>query len=151
MQPSALKTQLDADIKTALLGGDKQRAETLRGLKSAILYEEVAQKARETGLSDAAILTVLARESKKRTDAIDIYAKAGETERAAKESAEKAIIDAYLPAQLSDDALAGIVDEVLAANPDVQMGPAIGLVRQKVGSQADGGRISAMVKAKLQG
>lgn len=146
-----LKEQLDKDIKAALLSGDKPRAEVLRGLKSAILYEEVAQKVRDTGLDDAGVLTVLARESKKRADAIEIYQKAGETARVEAESAEKAIIDAYLPAQLTDDELSVIVDEVLTANPEAQMGPAIGLVRQKVGSQADGARISAMIKAKLQG
>lgn len=145
-----LKDQLNQNIKTSLLAGDKTTAEVLKGLKSAILYEEVAQKVRDTGLSDEAVLVVLAREAKKRAESAELYKKAGEDARAETELSEKQIIDAYLPKQMSDDELTVIVDEVIAGLGDkAQMGPVIGAVRSKVGTSADGGRIAAIVKSKL--
>lgn len=144
-----LKETLNQDIKTALLAGDKHKAEVLKSLKSAVLYEEVAQKVRDTGLSDEQMLIVFGRESKKRGESAEVYKNAGHQDRADVELTEKAIIDAYLPQQLSDEELAKIVDEIIVANPDAQMGPIIGMVRAKVGQRADGGRIAAAVKAKL--
>lgn len=145
-----LKDQLNQDIKTSLLAGDKTKAEVLKGLKSAILYEEVAQKVRDTGLSDEAVLVVFAREAKKRAESVELYKKAGEDTRAETELKEKQIIDAYLPKQMSDDELTTVVDEVIASLGDkAQMGPVIGAVRSKVGTSADGGRIAAIVKSKL--
>ena len=146
-----LKEKLTQDIKTALLAGEKPKAEVLKALKSAILYEEVAQKVRDQGLTDEQIQTVLAREAKKRAESAELYKKAGADDRATTELQEKEIIEAYLPKQLSEDELQKIVDEVLAANPGVQMGPAIGMVRAKTGTAADGSRIAALVKTKLQG
>jgi uncharacterized protein YqeY len=144
-----LKARLDADLKTALLAGDKALVEVLRGLKSAILYEEVAQKVRDTGLNDEGILKVLAKEAKKRADSAEIYKQAGADDRAQAELSEKTIIDTYLPAPLSDEALAAIIDEIIAQQPQAQFGQIIGAVKQKVGAQADGGRIAAAVKAKM--
>ncbi|HKX73366.1 MAG TPA: GatB/YqeY domain-containing protein [Candidatus Saccharimonadales bacterium] len=147
-----LKDKLNADIKTALLAGDKPRAEILKSLKSAILYEEVALKVREEGLPDDKIEVVLAREAKKRADAADLYAKNDQPERAAIERAEKEVIESYLPKQLSDTELAQVVDEVIAGlGADAQMGPVIGAVKAKVGTAADGARVAAAVKAKLVG
>lgn len=146
----SLKVQLDSDIKTALLAGDKLKAEVLKALKSAILYEEVALKVREQGLSGEQILAVFAREAKKRAETAEIYKKANELDRAETELTEKAVIDAYLPKQLDDAALAVVVDQAIqAAGGNPQMGQVIGAVRAKVGPSADGGRIAALVKAKL--
>ena len=146
-----LKEQLQQDLKAAMLAGDKPKAEVLRGLKSAILYEEVAKGVKDTGLDDQSILVVLSREAKKRAESIELYRSAGENERASQEQIEKAIIDAYLPTQLSDEALNEAVDTAIAAlGASAQMGQVIGAVRQAVGQQADGGRIAAAVKAKLQ-
>ncbi|HSE61669.1 MAG TPA: GatB/YqeY domain-containing protein [Candidatus Saccharimonadales bacterium] len=147
-----LKDKLTQDIKTALLSGNKARAEVLKSLKSAILYEEVALKVREEGLPDDKIEVVLAREAKKRADAADLYAKNGQQERADAELAEKTIIEEYLPKQLGDEELQTIVDETVSElGPNAQMGPAIGAVKAKVGTSADGARIAAAVKAKLVG
>jgi len=145
-----LKDKLNQDIKTALLGGEKAKAEVLKSLKAAILYEEVALKVRAEGLNDAQVQIVLAREAKKRADSAAIYQQAGETARAETELAEKAIIDAYLPKQLTDEELQTIVTEAIAtAGANAQMGPIIGAVKAKVGTQADGARIAAAVKAAL--
>jgi uncharacterized protein YqeY len=145
-----LKDKLTADIKTALLAGDKFTAEVLKSLKSAILYEEVAQKVREQGLADDKIEVVLAREAKKRAESADLYAKAGQQDRADSELREKEIIERYLPEQLSDDDLAKIVaDAVAELGEGAHMGQVIGAVKAKVGTSADGARVAAAVKAKL--
>lgn len=144
-----LKDKLNQDIKTALLGGNKQKAEVLKALKSAILYEEVALKVRGTGLPDDKILVVLAREAKKRAESAEIYKNAGHDDRANTELTEKAIIDEYLPKQLTNEELTQIVSDVIAGMDNPQMGPVIGAVKAKVGTSADGGRIAAAVKSKL--
>lgn len=145
-----LELRLEADIKQALLGGDKPRAEVLRGLKSALLYEKVAKGLRDQGLSDEQFLAIVTREVKKRAESASMYAGAGEQERADKELSEKAVLEEYLPKQLSDDELNQVVADAVAALGDgAQMGQVIGAVRAKVGAQADGGRIAAAVKAKL--
>lgn len=147
-----LKAQIEADLKAAMLSGDKKRVEVLRGLKSVILYEEVAQNARDTGINDEAILKLIVRESKKRAEAADLYKKSGAPERAEAELAEKEIINSYLPSQLSDEDLQNIVDEViLSLGEKAQMGAVINAVRNKVGASADGLRIATVVKNKLQG
>jgi uncharacterized protein len=147
-----VQEQIDKDLKQALLSGDRPKAETLRGLKSALLNEAIAQNARETGLSDEQIQKILARESKKRQEAADLYQKGGSPERAGAELAEKTIIDAYLPEQLSEAAVARIVDEEIANAGQVSMqdmGRLIGAVKAKTGGQADGGLIARLVKEKL--
>ena len=145
-----LESRLDADIKQALLGGDKSRAEVLRGLKSAMLYEKVAKGLREQGLSDDQFLAIVTREVKKRAESADMYANASEQERADKELGEKAILEEYLPQQLSDDELVKIVDEVVDSIGDgAQMGQVMGAVRARVGARADGKRIADTVKTKL--
>lgn len=145
-----LEAKLDADIKQALLGGDKPRAEVLRGLKSAMLYEKVAKGLREQGLNDEQFQAIVTREVKKRAESADLYAKAGAQDRADKEIGEKAILEEYLPSQLNDDELRVLVDEVIdSLGEGVQIGQAIGAVRAKVGAQADGKRIADAVKAKL--
>ena len=145
-----LKERLQPDLKEAMLAGDKARTEVLRGLKSAITYEEVAKGAREAGLTDEAILVVFAREAKKRAESAQLYEQAGETTRAETELSEKKIIDGYLPTQLSDEELAQKVQAAISKLGDgAQFGQVIGIVKQEVGMAADGGRIAAAVKAAL--
>lgn len=149
-----MQEQIDKDLKQALLSGDKAKAETLRGLKSALLNEAIAQNARETGLTDEQIQKILAKESKKRQEAADLYKQGGSEERASAELAEKAIIDGYLPEQMSDEQIAQIVDEEIAkaGSPTMQdMGRIIGAVRGRAGGQADGALIAKLVKEKLNG
>jgi uncharacterized protein YqeY len=147
-----MQEQIDQDLKQALLGGDKAKAETLRGLKSALLNEAIAQNARDSGLSDEQTQKVLARESKKRQEAADLYKQGGSAERAAAELAEKTTIDAYLPEQLSEAEIAKLVDEEInkAGSPGPQdMGRIIGAVRGRTAGQADGALIAKLVKEKL--
>ena len=147
-----LKERLDQDLKKALLGGDKVLATTLRGLKSAILYAEVAQGIRDTGLPDDEIIPLFAKEAKKRQESADLYKQGGNEEKAAAELAEKKVIEAYLPTQLTDEELGAAIDGVIAgleASGPQAMGQVIGVVKKTVGSQADGSRIAQMVKERL--
>ena len=147
--PRSLEQTLEADIKTALLAGDKERALTLRTVKSALLSVKVNSGKRDSGLTDDEVIAILAKESKKRQESADFFVQGGATERADKELSEKAVIDGYLPAQLSEADVAAIIDEVMAANSDAGMGQVIGMVRAKAGANADGALIAKLVKEKL--
>lgn len=147
-----LKQRLEQDLKQALLSGDKERALVLRSLKSAILYAEVSKGVRDTGLPDDEIIALLSKEVKKRQESADLYIKGGAQDRADKELAEKKIIEAYLPQQLSDEALLTIIDEAITeigAQDMSDMGQVIGAIKRKTGASADGARIARMVKEKL--
>ena len=147
-----IKQKLQDDVKAAMLAGDSLRLETLRGLKSVILYAEVAAGKREEGLTDDEILAIFSKEAKKRQESAELYIQGGAQEKADKELAEKAIIEAYLPAQLSEAELAAIIDEVLNEVKPAglqQMGQVIGQVKSKVGNTADGSLIAKLVKEKL--
>lgn len=147
-----LEQQIEQDLKTALLAGDSRRVMTLRGLKSALLYAKVAAGKRESGLTDDEVVALLSKEAKKRQESADFYVQGGSQERADAELAEKVIIEAYLPAQLSDDELMVIVDDVIAASGATgaqQMGLVIGQVRAKAGPGADGSVIARIVKERL--
>jgi uncharacterized protein YqeY len=147
-----MQEQIEKDLKQALLAGDKPKAETLRGVKSALLNEMISQGARDSGLSYEQDQKILARESKKRQEAADLYKRGGSQERADAELAEKAIIDAYLPEQMSEEEIAKIVDEEIAKAGQVSlqdMGRIIGAVRDRTAGQADGSLIARLVKEKL--
>lgn len=148
----ALKQRIEDDLKTALLGGNRFAGETLRGLKAAILNEEVAQQKRETGLDDAVIEQIVAREVKKRYESATLYADNGRPESAADERKEAEIMSVYLPAQLSDDELKQIITDkvaALGASGPQAMGQVIGAVKAQVGNTAAGGTIARLVKEAL--
>jgi uncharacterized protein YqeY len=148
-----LKASIDQDLKKALLAGDKVLATTLRGLKSVILYAEVAKGVRDKGLSDDEIIVLFSKEAKKRQESADLYTQGGNEEKAQLELDEKKVIEAYLPQQLSDEDLMKIVKELveeLGAADSSAMGRVIGAVKQKTAGQADGNRIAQMVKQSLE-
>ena len=149
-----MQEQLDKDLKSAMLGGDKVKTETLRGLKNALQYEAVALGAQQTGLSDEVIEKVLAREAKKRQEAIDLYQKAGETSRVEAERAEKDIIDSYLPEQVDEAAIETAVQAEVAklSDPSIKdIGRVIGAVKANLGTGADGSVIARLAKQLLEG
>lgn len=148
-----MQEQLEKDLKEAMLAGDKTKAETLRGIKSNILNEAIAQGVKDQGLADGEIEKVLSKESKKRAEAAELYQKAGETARAEAEQAEKAIIDGYLPEQVDEAAIETAVKAEIAKldSPTMaDMGKIIGAVRGSLGAGADGGTIARLVKAELE-
>jgi uncharacterized protein YqeY len=144
--------KINADLKTAMLARDEFKTTTLRGLKSAILYEEVAKGKRDEGLNDDEILVVIAKQVKQRDDAIVMYVGAGDKEREQKEAAEREILAVYLPKPLSDDELREIVERVITTGGFgvKDMGRAIGDVKKEVGAASGGGRIAAIVKEMLK-
>ncbi len=147
-----LKERIDADLKTAMLARDEFRTTTLRGLKAAILNEEVAKGVREQGLDDAAIEQVIAREAKKRDEAAKLFEQGGNQASADKERAEKELLGGYLPEQLSEEDVRALVDTVVAEiQPEgmKDMGRVIGAVKVKAGNTADGALIAQLVKERL--
>jgi uncharacterized protein YqeY len=149
-----IRQKLDDDVKAAMIAGDKLRVETLRGLKTVILYADVATKTRDTGgVDDEAILALFAKEAKKRQESADLYVKGGSQERADKELAEKAMIEAYLPQQLSEAELGKLVDDAIAVTGATEvkdMGKVIGVVKSKAGNTADGAAIAKVVAERLK-
>jgi uncharacterized protein len=151
-----LKDRLRSDLTAAMKAQDKLRTATLRMLLAAIQTEEVSGKqVRE--LTDDDVLAVLARESRKRGEAAQIYITNGRGELAANERAEAIVIDEYLPTPLNDDELAHAVNTAIAEvaeqighRPGMQqMGQVMKAARAITGGKADGARISAAVKDRL--
>jgi uncharacterized protein YqeY len=149
----ALKSQIDIDLKAALLGGDRFRGEVLRGLKAAILNEEVAKSLRVEGLGDEAIEQLISREIKKRGDSATQYDAANRPELSEIERKEAVILAEYQAEQLSEADIAAVVARVIAeqsATTMAQMGQVIGLVKKELGNSADGSLIARLVKDTLQ-
>jgi uncharacterized protein len=151
MTDQTLKATVQADLTTAMRERDAVRAATLRMALTAITTEEVSGTASRE-LSDTDVLKVLAKEAKKRKEASAAYTGAGRPELAAKEEAELAVLEAYLPAQLSDDELAAIVAsavEQTGASGLPQLGQVMKVVQPVVAGRADGGRVAAAVRSAL--
>jgi len=147
-----LKVEIDADLKEALLGGEKARVNTLRGLKSAILDAEVSSGKRADGLPDEEVEKVVAKEVKKRRESIEMYSASGRGDLVEEEETELKILEKYLPKQLSEDEINEKIDDVIAGLSEVSpasMGRVIGMVKMLVGNGADGMTVARLVKAKL--
>lgn len=148
-----LEERLNQDLKTALLQGDRLLANTLRGLKSVILYAKVDNRTRDRAIPDTELVPILQKEAKKRQESADLYRKGGSEERVQTELAEKAIIERYLPTRLSEPELVGIVDQVVSSlgMPKLEaLGQVIAQVRQRVAGAADGAEIARIAKERLQ-
>ncbi len=147
-----LEQRIEQDIKSALLAGDSSRATTLRGLKATLLNVKVATGKRDSGLSDDEVLPVLAKQAKQRQESADMYVQGGDQARADAELAEKAIIEAYLPAQLSEAEIGKLIEDVISktgAAGSQAMGQVIGAVKKQAGAAADGAVIARLAKEKL--
>ena len=148
---SALKEKLRTDLSAAMKARDEVRTRTLRMSLTAVTNEEVAGKqARE--LSDDEIVKVLTREAKKRREAAEAFTQAGRDEQAETERAEGAVLEEYLPAQLSDAELAGLVAAAIAetgAEGPRAMGQVMKVLNPKVAGRAEGGRVAAEVRRRL--
>jgi uncharacterized protein YqeY len=149
-----LKEQLHTDLTAAIKAKDSLTSGTLRMVLAAITNEEVSGKEARV-LNDQDMITVLNREAKKRKEAAAAYDEAKRPELADKERAELGIIQAYLPAALSDEDLAKIiasaVSEVAASGSTgpSAMGAVMKLVSPQVSGRADGGAVAAAVKSAL--
>jgi uncharacterized protein len=150
---STLKARLETDLRAAMKARDELVTSTLRMALAAVRTAEVAgREARE--LTDDEVLGVLTKEAKKRREAAAAFADAGRAEQASKERAEEEVLGRYLPTQLSDDELAGIVARALAAggfSGPKGMGPAMKAAQAAVAGRAEGGRVAAEVRRQLTG
>jgi uncharacterized protein len=136
--------RVQQDTRTAMKAGDRERVGTLRMLASSL------QQDRKEGKGDA--VAVLQRERKKRIEAADAFESGGRAEQAAAERAEAALIEAYLPEQISDEELEEMVAAAIESTgaSDVKgMGRVIGVVMPQVKGRADGKRVSTMVRERL--
>ena len=136
--------QVQADVKTAMKAGERDRVHALR------LVANELQKAAKDGEGDET--EVLQRERKRRLEAAEAYRDGGRTDLAEAEEREAGIIEAYMPEQISEEDLRGIVGDVVAetgASSPKEMGQVMSLVMPKVKGRADGKRVSAVVKEHL--
>ncbi len=150
---SQLAERMQQDLTAAMKARDEVRVATLRMAIAAVKEAAVAgSQAKE--LSDAEVEKVLRSQVKRRDEAAEAFEAAGRSEQAQRELDERAILSAYLPEELDDDALDAVVEEALAAGgfqDASQMGPAMNTVMAAVAGRAEGKRVSAIVKAKLAG
>jgi uncharacterized protein YqeY len=146
-----LKDRLRADLNTAMRARDQVRLRTLRMALTSITTEEVAgTSARD--LSDEEIVKVLTREAKKRREAAEAFGAAGRDEQAAAERAEGEVLAGYLPAQLGDEELAALVGAAIVetgATGMKGMGQVMKVLTPRVAGRADGARVAAEVRRRL--
>ena len=145
-----LAQQIDADLKAAMLARDETAKLTLRSVKTAVSAATKAEDAPQ--LDDALVQSVLQREAKRRRDAAAEYEKAGSPERAAQELAELAVLERYLPQQLTDAEVEAIVAAVIAetgATGMSDMGKIMSAAMPRVGDRADGKRVNQAARRLL--
>ena len=146
-----LKEKLETDLSAAMKARDDVRVRTLRSVLTAVKNEEVAgRQARE--LSDEDVVRVLTREAKKRREAATAFGDAGREAQARAERDEGAVLEEYLPAQLTDAELTALVADAIAATGAAgprAMGQVMKVVNPKAAGRAEGGRVAAEVKRQL--
>ncbi len=145
----SLKDQITQDMKSAMKAGEKDRLKVVRLMLAAIKQVEVDKRVE---LDDAAVLSVLDKMVKQRRDSVEQFEKGGREDLAAIERGEIAVLQDYLPEQLSADELAALVDEVIAATGAASMkdmGKVMGQIKAKAAGRADMGAVSAAVKERL--
>ena len=147
-----LKQRIRDEMKAALLGGNRFLGDTLRNLSAAILDEEGKQNKRDDGLNDEAVEKVIAREIKKRRESAAIYRENDRIDLAEPEEKEMAILQAYLPEQMTEVELRQLINEKiveLGASDLRSMGQVVGAVKAAAGNKADGAVIAKLVKQAL--
>jgi uncharacterized protein YqeY len=147
----SLTERIQSDLSGAAKAKDRPRVAALRLLIDALQKE--AKQARGA-LDEQGEIAVLKRERKRRAEAADAYRKGGRADAAAAEDAEAALIDAYLPEQISDDELQRMVADAVAetgARSPKEMGRVMSAVMSKAAGRADGRRVSELVKERLAG
>ncbi len=151
----SLKDQIGNDIKAAMKARDKIRLETVRSIKKVILEKESDVRPQgQDQLTPEQELEVVTQLAKQRKDSIEQYQAAGRDDLAQKEAQELAILQEYLPEQLSDADIEAIIDELIAqtgASGPRDMGKVMGPAMKQMKGKADGSKVQALVKAKLAG
>ncbi len=148
-----LVDRIQTDLKQAMRDRDAGRIRTLRSIRAAIQQKEIDDRTRESSISDETVATLLQKQAKQRRDSIDQFEAANRDDLVAIEKEELKIIESYLPKQLGDDEIRGIVRQVIQevgagsiSDMGKVMGPAMGRLRGK----ADGRRVNEIVRELLQ-
>lgn len=144
----SLKSQIVDDMTAAMKAGKEMQKDVLRMLKAEIMKEEVSGSEKKE-LEDAEVMKIVKRMIKQRKDSIEQFEKGGRGELAEKEKAEIAILEAYLPAQMSEEEIAAVVakkKEELGVDDKSKMGMLIGAVMKEVGDKAEGGIVKNIVE-----
>jgi len=144
-----LKDQITADMKSAMKAGEKDRLKVVRLILAAIKQIEIDKRIE---LDDAAVLSVLDKMVKQRRDSVEQFQNGGRNDLADIELAEIAVLDTYLPEQLSDTELDALIDEAISATGAESirdMGKVMGQIKSKAAGRADMGAVGAKVKARL--
>ena len=147
----ALREQLNEDIKTAMKAREQEKLGALRLLLSEVKRKEVDER---ITLDDAGVIGVVEKMLKQRKDSISQFEKAARQDLVDKEKFEVAVLEAYLPQQLSQAEIEAIVADAVAATgakSAADMGKVMGVVKPKLAGRADMGKVSGLVKAKLTG
>ena len=147
----ALKERITEDMKTAMRSGEKDRLAVIRLLQAAIKQREVDER---ITLDDAQVTSVLEKMIKQRKESIVAFEKGARADLVAKETAEIAVLQPYLPAPLSDAELDAIIAEAIASTGAASikdMGKVMGVVKSRAAGKADMGAVGARIKAKLGG
>lgn len=149
----SLKDQIGEDIKAAMKSKDKIRLETVRSIKKLLLEKEVSVRpAGQEALTEEQEMEVLVQLAKQRRDSIEQYQQAKREDLASQEAQELAIIEEYLPQQMSDEEVSAIIDQIIAqagATTAKDMGKVMGPAMQQLKGKTDGKKVQEMVKAKL--
>jgi uncharacterized protein len=146
-----LKDRITEDMKTAMRAGEKERLGTIRLILSAIKQREVDER---ITLDDSQVLAAIEKMVKQRKEAITQFQAGGRADLVAKETAEIAILQTYLPAQMSDADIDGLIAEAIASTGAASikdMGKVMAIVKAKAQGRADMGAVSARIKQKLSG
>ncbi|MBV8742537.1 MAG: GatB/YqeY domain-containing protein [Sinobacteraceae bacterium] len=146
-----LKERITEDMKASMRAGEKERLATIRLIQAAIKQREVDER---ISLDDAQVLTVLEKMVKQRKEAITQFEAGGRADLVAKESAELALLQGYLPAQMSPAELDALIAEAIGATGAASlkdMGKVMAAVKAKAQGRADMGSVSARIKQKLSG
>ena len=149
-----MRDKINADLKDAMKAGQKDRVGTLRLINAAIKSADIdARPSGKDKITDAEILSVLAKMVKQRRDSIEQFTAGGRQDLADKEAAEIALIEVYLPKQMSEAeakaAIAAVIKETGAAGPK-DMGKVMGALKAKYAGQMDFGKASGLVKELLK-
>ncbi len=148
----ALRQQIDADIKQAMLAKDQDKLRALRAIKSMILLEATKEGA-GTDLKPEDEMRILTKAVKQRKDSADIYRTQGRDDLLKTEEVEIAIIENYLPKQLSEDEIRTRLQEIIArvgASAPSDMGKVMGVATKELAGLAEGKTVSTLVKQLLQ-
>ena len=147
-----IRDEIKTALVTAMKGGDKPRVGTIRLIQSQLKNRDIELRGKEAGDDDALVTDVMQKMIKQRRESIEMYVKGGRQELADAEAAEIAVIETFLPAQLSEADLAAAIDAIVAetgAASIKDMGRVMAVLKERHAGSIDMGKAGAVVRGKL--